>query len=103
MLLDRKLFSDVAGMQFIRRLAQPDDLESLRVNLTGKHFCIASAAAAFTYLEQQLNTTFYACSMRITFQPSDGSMLIDNESVKALELLHNLRQPKQGASLLSTV
>jgi DNA mismatch repair protein MSH4 len=42
----------------------------------------------------EFSLSFSCHSLRIKFQPSDGSMLIDQSTVKSLELVQNLQNIK---------
>lgn len=44
-LLDRKYFSEVAGLEYIRELAFDDDVDSIQSALTGKFYAVSCFAA----------------------------------------------------------
>ena len=46
------------------------------------------------YVELSLLYTFPSHSLRITYQPADGAMMIDLSTIKALELIQNLQNSK---------
>ena len=46
------------------------------------------------YVELALNKTFPARSLRIKYEPSEGSMMADLSTVRSLELVQNLTNPK---------
>ena len=52
------------------------------------------------YVELELNRTFASRSLRIRFEPSQGSMTIDLSTIFSLELIQNLQNPKSKDSLL---
>lgn len=46
------------------------------------------------YIELSLLYSFFFHSLRITYQPADGAMMIDLATMKALELVQNLQNAK---------
>ena len=51
------------------------------------------------YVELELNKTFTSHSLRIRFEPSQGSMLIDLSTIVSLELIQNLQNARSRDSL----
>lgn len=60
-------------------------LSSLTDNLSKK---------ALSYVEFELSCTFSSHSLRIKYEASEGSMMIDLSTIISLELIQNLRNPK---------
>lgn len=60
-----------------------------RVNLT----------QVLKYIEMQLEMTFALQSLRIKFEASQGSMMIDRSTVASLELIQNLQNAKSRECL----
>jgi DNA mismatch repair protein MSH4 len=54
---------------------------------------------AVSYVEQTMHISFAHNSMRIKFEPSEGSMMIDVSTVRALELIENIQNSRCKASL----
>jgi DNA mismatch repair protein MSH4 len=54
---------------------------------------------ALKYLEMDLESAFVSHSLRIKFEPSQGSMTIDLATVVSLELIQNLHNSKSRDSL----
>jgi len=46
------------------------------------------------YIEHGLSKTFPFRSLRIKYEPSEGSMMIDVAAIRSLELIQNLRDSK---------
>lgn len=46
------------------------------------------------YIESQYNKTFAYHSLRIEYEPPEGSMMIDVSTIHALELIQNMHDPK---------
>jgi DNA mismatch repair protein MSH4 len=114
--VDRRCWSDKAGHEYLDRLAFPDEVDSLKVTLGGNYFAACSFAAvplhhqvfshtltddqqALKYIELELQRIFASHSLRIKFEPSQGSMTIDLATIVSLELIQNLHNAKSKDSL----
>ncbi|KAH8431951.1 MutS protein msh4 [Aspergillus melleus] len=97
--LDRKSWSDKTGLDYADRLGFPLDIESIKITFGGKYFAACCFAAVVQYVEFELNRTFMAHSLRIRFEPSQGSMSIDLPTIFSLELIQNLHVRKSRESL----
>lgn len=51
------------------------------------------------YVELSLGKTFVSQTLRIRFEPSEGSMMIDLSTIASLELIQNLRKAQSKDSL----
>ena len=51
------------------------------------------------YAELGLSKTFASQTLRIRFEPSEGSMMIDLSTISSLELIRNLQNVKSKESL----
>jgi len=54
---------------------------------------------ALKYIEQQFGIAFHFHSLRMRYEPSEGSMMIDISTVASLELIQNLQNNKSEACL----
>ncbi|KAJ5634692.1 hypothetical protein N7528_002534 [Penicillium herquei] len=97
--LDRRYWSDKTGLEYLNRLAFPDDADSLKLALGGNYFAACCFAAVLKYVESELQRTFVSHSLRIKFEPSEGSMTIDLQTIVSLELIQNLTNVKSRDSL----
>ncbi|KAJ5925469.1 hypothetical protein N7454_008108 [Penicillium verhagenii] len=97
--LDRRYWSDKAGQEYLDRLAFSDEADSLKVTLGGSYFAACCFAAALKYVESELQRVFTSHSLRIRFEPSQGSMTIDLQTIVSLELIQNLHAAKSRDSL----
>ncbi|KAK4500175.1 hypothetical protein PRZ48_008361 [Zasmidium cellare] len=93
-LLDRQYWSETTGLEYIQQLAFRQDVESIKTAVTGNYFAVCCFAAALKYTELALAKTFPMHSLRLSYQPSEGSMTIDLATIKSLELVQNLHNPK---------
>lgn len=114
----RKYWSETSGLESIQRLAFTQDLDALRVAIGGNYFATCCFAAvrplnlsvldfagcwfsvkALKYIELQKRVTFAFHSLRINYQPSEGSMMIDLSTIHSLELIQNIQDAKSKHSL----
>jgi DNA mismatch repair protein MSH4 len=51
------------------------------------------------FIELELRQTFASQTLRIRFEPSEGSMMIDLSTISSLELIQNLENVKSKDSL----
>ncbi|SMR57480.1 unnamed protein product [Zymoseptoria tritici ST99CH_3D1] len=93
-LLDRRYWSETAGLDYIHHLAFPEDVENLKTVLNGNYFAVCSFAAVLKFIEHGLSKIFPARSLRVKYEPSEGSMMIDLATIRSLELVQNLQNPK---------
>ncbi|OQD67622.1 hypothetical protein PENPOL_c003G09892 [Penicillium polonicum] len=92
--LDRRWWSEKTGHEYVERLAFPEEVDSLKVTLGGNYFAACCFAAVLKYVEVELQRSFTAHSLRIRFEPSQGSMTIDLATIVSLELIQNLQNAK---------
>ncbi|KAL3476769.1 muts domain V-domain-containing protein [Aspergillus californicus] len=97
--LDRKYWAEKAGHEYVERLGFAEDVDSIKVTLGGNYFAACCFAAALKYVELELNRIFTSHSLRIRFEPSQGSMSIDLSTIVSLELIQNLHNVKSKDSL----
>jgi len=68
-----------------------------------RYYCLSAACALFKHVESRLNTRFAAGSLRIKYVAVDGTMLIDPDSARNLELVGNIAYKKSAHSLFGFV
>ena len=64
-----------------------------------RYYCLSAACALFKHVEAHLNTHFAAGSLRIKYAAVDGTMLIDPDTARNLELVGNMAHRKSNHSL----
>ncbi|KND89999.1 MutS protein [Tolypocladium ophioglossoides CBS 100239] len=96
---DRPAWSETAGLDYIQTLAFPSDVEPIKVAIHGKYYAVSSFAAAMKYIEHQLAISFAPHSLRILYQPSEDTMMIDISAIQSLEIMQNIRNSKSKACL----
>ncbi|KAI1105460.1 DNA mismatch repair protein-like protein MutS [Jackrogersella minutella] len=92
--LDRKYWSENAGLEFIQTLAFREDLEAIKVAIEGNFYATCSFAAAVKYIELSCHVSIMSHSLRLRYQPSENTMMIDISTIHSLELIQNLQNAK---------
>ncbi|KAF2649594.1 hypothetical protein K491DRAFT_668687 [Lophiostoma macrostomum CBS 122681] len=99
-LLDRRYWAESAGFDSIQSLAFAEDVDAIKVSVAGNYYAVCCIAAAsmgdsvIKYIELGLGKTFPLHSLRIKYEPSEGSMMIDVSTIYTLELVQNLQNQK---------
>ncbi|KAI0044058.1 hypothetical protein FA95DRAFT_1497685 [Auriscalpium vulgare] len=100
----RKYWNDDAGLQFIDQLCvQDDERAATLLAASSKYYALSAAAALFKHAEIKMNTTFLNASLLIRFVPVEGTMLIDPETARNLELVGNRTFKKSAHSLFGVL
>ncbi|KAL3496490.1 muts domain V-domain-containing protein [Aspergillus germanicus] len=97
--LDRRYWAEKTGHEYVERLAFVEDADSIKITLGGNYYAACCFAAVLKYVELELSRIFTAHSLRIRFEPSQGSMSIDLSTIVSLELIQNLNDAKSKDSL----
>ncbi|KAI0890137.1 DNA mismatch repair protein-like protein MutS [Annulohypoxylon maeteangense] len=98
--LDRKYWSENAGLEFIQNLAFREDLEAIKVAIEGNFYATCSFAAAIKYVELSCCVSIASHSLRVSYRPSENTMMIDISTIHSLELIQNLQNAKSKDCLL---
>jgi len=109
-LLDRRYWAESTGFEYISTLAFAEDVEAIKLSVSGSYYavcCIAAVRACsnaeclqltvakvLKYIELGLGVKFPFHSVRMKYEPSEGSMMIDVSTIYSLELVQNLQNPK---------
>ncbi|KAK1595540.1 muts domain V [Colletotrichum navitas] len=96
---DRKHWSEVGGLDYIQTLAFREDAEAVKVAIGGSFFATCSFSAAIKFVELEFSLRIIPHSLRIRYQPSEDTMMIDVSAIISLEILRNLRDSKSKDSL----
>ncbi|KAF9482407.1 hypothetical protein BDN70DRAFT_853443 [Pholiota conissans] len=96
----RRYWNDSGGLEFILQLCVEDDERAgVVLAVSNKYYALSSACALFKYAEGRMNTRFAAGSLRIRYVPVEGTMMIDPDSARNLELVGNMTSKKSSHSL----
>ena len=98
--LDRRYWAETAGIDNIQQLAFAEDVDTLKMAVSGNYFAVCCFAAVLSYVELAMARNFPFRSLRIKYEPSEGSMMIDLSTIQSLELVQNLQNAKSKESLL---
>ncbi|KAG9541811.1 hypothetical protein KCU79_g18374, partial [Aureobasidium melanogenum] len=93
-LLDRRYWAETTGIEFIEQFGFIQDVDSIKMSVDGNYFSVCCFAAAMKFIELALNKTFPPHSLRIRYEASEGSMMIDLSTIRSLELIQNLQNQK---------
>ncbi|KZO99190.1 hypothetical protein CALVIDRAFT_404861 [Calocera viscosa TUFC12733] len=98
--IPRKYWNETAGRDFVTQLLiEDDERPATLMAVQEKYFALSAASALFKYLEARSNAVYSARSLRIQYIPVEGTMLIDADSARNLELINNLTHKKSTHSL----
>ncbi|KAH7920485.1 hypothetical protein BV22DRAFT_1198859 [Leucogyrophana mollusca] len=96
----RRYWNDSAGLEFITQLCVEDDERAATlVAAINKYYALSALCALFKHAENRMNTRYAACSLRIRYVPVEGTMMIDPETARSLELVNNINHKKLAHSL----
>ncbi|ESK84664.1 hypothetical protein Moror_13284 [Moniliophthora roreri MCA 2997] len=100
----RKYWNEQSGLEFIQQLCVDDEERAGTIlAVSTKYYVLSTASALFKYAEIRLNVRFSTASLRIRYAPVDGTMMIDPESAKNLELVGNMTHKKSTHSLFGVL
>ncbi|PTB66869.1 DNA mismatch repair protein [Trichoderma citrinoviride] len=96
---DRSAWSESAGVEFIEHLAPEGDVGPIKVAIHGKYYAVCCFSAAMKYIDHQFSISFSPQSLRIRYQPSEDTMMIDISAMQSLEVMRNLKSAKSKECL----
>lgn len=70
---------------------------------TPRYYALSAACALFKYAESGMNVRFAAASLRIRYVPVDGTMMVDPDTARNLELVGNMSSKRSQHSLFGLV
>ena len=97
--LPRKYYNEQAGLEYIGVLAVSSEVPGLRLAVEKRFYAVSAAAAVLRHVEG-VYARFAAGTLRVRYEPCEGSMVIDFTTVRSLELVQNLQNQKSSACLL---
>ncbi|EIN13274.1 hypothetical protein PUNSTDRAFT_109550 [Punctularia strigosozonata HHB-11173 SS5] len=96
----RKYWNDTAGLDFVKQLCVDDDERAaIIMAILNKYYALSAVSALFKYCETKFNTRYAAASLRIRYLPFEGTMMIDSDTVRNLELACNMTSKRSAHSL----
>ncbi|KAL5534740.1 hypothetical protein ACEPAG_1204 [Sanghuangporus baumii] len=100
----RKYWNEESGLHFVNQLtADSENRAATLLAASSKYYALSAACALFKHAETRLNTCYAVHSLRIRYTPVEGTMLIDNDTAKNLELVGNMINKKSAHSLFGVL
>ncbi|XP_063284105.1 mutS protein homolog 4 [Pelobates fuscus] len=100
--VQRKYFNETKGLEYIEKLCAPE-FSTVIMEVQSKYYCLAAVAALFKYVEFIQNSVYAPKSLKIRFQGSGQTAMIDSTSAQNLELLVNIRDSRNGHTLFAVM
>lgn len=69
------------------------------ISSLARYYALSAASAVFKFVEIKFNTQFASASLRIRFVPVEGTVMIDPETVRNLEIVDNMGNGRSPHSL----
>ncbi|GAA5984307.1 hypothetical protein JCM10908_006137 [Rhodotorula pacifica] len=89
------------GYEYLTRLiVHSDDRPGILTSCREQYYALSAASALFHWLEHAQGLAFAPRTLRITYEPPEGTCLIDRESARNLELVSNLLNKNSKQHLL---
>ncbi|XP_078529538.1 mutS protein homolog 4 [Lissotriton helveticus] len=100
--VQRKYFNETKGLESIEQLCTPE-FSTVIMEVQSKYYCLAAVAALLKYVEFIQNAVYAPKSIKICFQGSEQTAMIDSTSAQNLELLVNNRDSRNGHTLFGVL
>lgn len=100
----RSAFNKANGMDRIKNLCLPQ-CDSVLLSLQHKYYCLSAASALLLYIENVKNVYYARESVKVVYEESEGSMIIDISAADKLELVANegVTEPGKKGSLFAVL
>ncbi|KDR12561.1 MutS protein-like protein 4, partial [Zootermopsis nevadensis] len=98
----RKHFRDTRGLQQIQHLCA-NEYSSIEIVVSQKFYALAAAGALLKYIEFVRNVLFAPRSLKVEYQGSQNTMVIDMKTAHFLELILSLRGSNNQYSLMGVM
>ncbi|XP_035747634.1 mutS protein homolog 4 [Egretta garzetta] len=96
--VQRKYFNETKGLEYIEQLCA-SEFSTIFMEVQSKYYCLAAAAALLKYVEFIQNSVYAPKSLKVRFQGSEKTAMIDSSSAQNLELVINNRDSRNGHTL----
>ncbi|WVQ74021.1 hypothetical protein IAR50_003602 [Cryptococcus sp. DSM 104548] len=102
--VERVLWNKETGRDFVESLAVNDELKaSTLMAVEDKFYALCAVSALFKYLKMEKGIEIQERSLRIRYAASEGTMFIDVETARSLELVRNGLTNKTNNTLYSVL
>ncbi|XP_053927088.1 mutS protein homolog 4 isoform X4 [Cuculus canorus] len=96
--VQRKYFNETKGLEYIEQLCA-SEFSTILMEVQSKYYCLAAAAALLKYVEFIQNSVYAPKSLKVRFQGSEKTAMIDSSSAQNLELVINNRDSRNSHTL----
>ncbi|XP_009573201.1 PREDICTED: mutS protein homolog 4-like, partial [Fulmarus glacialis] len=100
--VQRKYFNETKGLEYIEQLCA-SEFSTIFMEVQSKYYCLAAAAALLKYVEFIQNSVYAPKSLKVCFQGSEKTAMIDSSSAQNLELVINNRDSRNGHTLFGVL
>ncbi|XP_064929347.1 mutS protein homolog 4 isoform X4 [Columba livia] len=100
--VQRKYFNETKGLEYIEQLCA-SEFSTIFMEVQSKYYCLAAAAALLKYVEFIQNSVYAPKSLKVRFQGSEKTAMIDSASAQNLELVINNRDSRNGHTLFGVL
>ncbi|XP_071605916.1 mutS protein homolog 4 isoform X3 [Heliangelus exortis] len=100
--VQRKYFNETKGLEYIEQLCA-SEFSTIFMEIQSKYYCLAAAAALLKYVEFIQNSVYAPKSLKVRFQGSEKTAMIDSSSAQNLELVINNRDSRNGHTLFGVL
>ncbi|KAM6397037.1 mutS protein homolog 4 isoform 5-T5 [Pluvialis apricaria] len=100
--VQRKYFNETKGLEYIEQLCA-SEFSTVFMEVQSKYYCLAAAAALLKYVEFIQNSVYAPKSLKVRFQGSEKTAMIDSSSAQNLELVINNRDSRNGHTLFGVL
>eukprot|EP00075_Anas_platyrhynchos_P028911 XP_027318164.1 mutS protein homolog 4 isoform X2 [Anas platyrhynchos] len=100
--VQRKYFNETKGLEYIEQLCA-SEFSTIFMEVQSKYYCLAAAAALLKYVEFIQNSVYAPKSLKVHFQGSEKTAMIDSSSAQNLELVTNNRDSRNGHTLFGVL
>ncbi|XP_052034780.1 mutS protein homolog 4 [Apodemus sylvaticus] len=100
--VQRKYFNETKGLEYIEQLCIAE-FSSVLMEVQSRYYCLAAAAALLKYVEFIQNSVYAPKSLKIYFQGSEQTAMIDSSSAQNLELLVNNQDYRSSHTLFGVL
>ncbi|XP_063249478.1 mutS protein homolog 4-like isoform X3 [Prinia subflava] len=100
--VQRKYFNETKGLEYIEQLCA-SEFSTIFMEVQSKYYSLAAAAALLKYVEFIQNAVYAPKSLKVRFQGSEKTAMIDSSSAQNLELVINNRDSRNGHTLLGVL
>uniref|UniRef100_A0A8C8ZSJ8 MutS homolog 4 n=1 Tax=Prolemur simus TaxID=1328070 RepID=A0A8C8ZSJ8_PROSS len=100
--IQRKYFNETKGLEYIEQLCIAE-FSTVLMEVQSKYYCLAAVAALLKYVEFIQNSVYAPKSLKVCFQGSEQTAMIDSSSAQNLELLINNHDCRNNHTLFGVL